>query len=151
MPDGRLVTYDLVAHKPAVTLVPLDGGNRIWFVRQYRVGAQEHLIELPAGVMEPGEDPQECAAREIREEIGMAADELTKIGEFYMAPGYSSEFMHVFLARGLHSAPLGRDEDEFLETISIPVGDVFAMAAAGEIRDGKSLAALFLARERLGK
>lgn len=149
LPDGKTRYFDLVVHNGAVTLVPVDDQGNIWFVRQYRVGSSSELLELPAGTLDPGEDPLVCARREIREEIGMAADRMTKLGEMYLAPGYSSEFMHVYLAQGLSHDPLDPDADEFLQTEIIPIEKAYEMAARGEIRDSKSLAALLLAKPRL--
>ena len=149
LPDGKERNYDLVRHSGAVTIIPVDAQGRILLVRQFRVGANQKMLELPAGLIEPGEDPVECAARETREETGMAAGSLVKIGEFFMAPGYSSEFLHIFLARDLSHAPLKPDADEFLELETIPVSEVYQMAQSGQIADGKTLAALLLARSHL--
>lgn len=146
LPDGHEVVYDLIDHPDSITLVPLDDQGRIWFVRQYRIGADRSLLELPAGVLEAGETPEEGARREIREETGMAAGELRKLGEFYLAAGYSSEFMSVYLATALHPNPLAHDVDEFLEVEAIPVEQAYALAQSGSIPDSKTLAALFLAR-----
>ncbi len=95
---------------------------------------------------EPYED---CAAREIREETGMEAGRLQKVGEFYLAPGYSSEFMAVFLATDLKHNPLDADDDEFLQVEKIPVKDVTAMFERGDVPDSKSLAAWLLAKPYL--
>jgi len=149
LPNGREQNYDLVSHRNAITIVPLDTDGKIWFVRQYRLGAEKVLLELPAGVLEAGEDPLAGARREIREEIGMAAGEMTPLGDFFMAPGYSSEFMHIFLATGLYPAPLQADADEFLQVESLPVRQVMDMVRSGQIQDGKSLAALLLAQPHL--
>lgn len=145
LPDGRKRVYDLVEHGGSVTIVPVDDEGRILFVTQYRVGANERLLELPAGVLETGEDPLVSAKREIREEIGMAAKEITALGSFYLAPGYTTEYMTIFLAKGLYPAPLDPDEDEFLEIVTMPVEEAYQKAFAGEIQDGKTLAALLLA------
>ncbi len=145
LPDGRTHPYDLVDHNPAVTIVPIDSRGEVWFVRQFRVGAEGDLLELPAGVLNPGEEPLAAAAREIREEIGQAAGRLQKIGEFYMAAGYCNEFMHVFLAADLRPDPLKADADEFIQAESIPVQQVYEMVARGQLRDSKSLASLLLA------
>jgi ADP-ribose pyrophosphatase len=118
-------------------------------VRQYRHAAGEDLLELPAGTRDGDEPFEVCAAREIREETGMEASSLQKVGEFYLAPGYSSEFMAVFLARGLKENPLDADEDEFLKVEKIPVKKAIEMAERGEVPDAKSLAALLLARPYL--
>ena len=144
LPDGKIRAYDLVEHKGAVTIVPVDDAGNILFVRQYRVGADQELLELPAGLLNQDEPHAEAAAREVREETGMAARQMTLLGDFYPAPGYSSEHMHVYLAPGLHPDPLDQDDDEFLELVSIPAAEAVNMARRGEIRDGKSLAALMM-------
>jgi ADP-ribose pyrophosphatase len=149
LPDGNQKRYDLVGHNGSVTLVPVNDKGEIYFVRQYRIGAKRHLLELPAGVLEAGEDPATGAGREVREETGMAASQLIKIGEFFMAPGYSDEFLTIFLATGLYPSPLDADPDEFLELEIIPFKQAMAMAEGGEIHDGKTLAALLLARHHL--
>ncbi len=146
LPDGKISQYELISHPGAVTIVPVDGEGNILFVSQFRVGAGKALLELPAGTLSINEDPLVCAHREIREETGMAAREMKKLGSFYLAPGYSSEYMHIFLATGLYHDPLPGDEDEFLEQVAIPVTRVYQMANAGEIDDGKTLAALLLAQ-----
>ena len=151
MPDGREAAYDVIDHPGAVTLIPVDEQGRMWFVRQYRSGVRDTLLELPAGTRDVGEDPQDCARREVREEIGLAARRIENIGEVYLAPGYSTEYMVFFLATDLVSDPLEGDEDEFLAVESYPVREVYRMAAAGEMRDGKTLAALLLARPHLEK
>jgi ADP-ribose pyrophosphatase len=146
LPDGREHEYDLVSHSGAVTLVPVDQDGNMWFVRQFRLGALQELLELPAGVMEKNESPEISAGRELREEIGMAAGELRELGQFYMAAGYSSEYMYIYLATGLHPSPLQQDEDEFLQVQAIPVKQVYEMVHANQIHDGKTLAALLLAQ-----
>ena len=145
LPDGREHEYDLVSHSGAVTLVPVDQDGNMWFVRQFRLGALQDLLELPAGLMEKNEPPEISAGRELREEIGMAANELRELGQFYMAAGYSSEYMYIYLATGLNPSPLEQDEDEFLQVQAIPVKQVYEMVHANQIHDGKTLAALLLA------
>ena len=130
-------------------MLPLDEEGNLLFVRQYRHAAGSSLLELPAGTRD-GEEPYEaCAAREMREETGMAAGTLKKVGEFFLAPGYSTEFMVVFLATDLRPNPLPSDADEFLEVVRMPVQEAILMAESGQIPDAKSLAALFLARAAL--
>jgi ADP-ribose pyrophosphatase len=146
MPNGKEPTFDLVKHHGAVTIVPVDAQGKIWFVRQFRIGAKQELLELPAGVLEEGENPEESAARETREEIGMAPGELRKLGEFYMVPGYSTEKLHAYLATGLYPSALPADEDELLEKVSLPISEVYEMARSGKIQDGKTLACLLLAQ-----
>jgi ADP-ribose pyrophosphatase len=149
MPTGREASLDVVSHGGAVVIVPVDQDGMVWFVRQYRHAAGIELLELPAGTLDLDEAPVECAARELREEIGMAAGTLLELGSFYLAPGYSTEYMYVFLARDLTPAPLAADEDEVLEPEPIAAGRVLAMVGEGIYRDGKTLAALHLARSHL--
>lgn len=148
-PDGRETKFDIIEHGGSVILVPVDKDGNLLFVKQYRHAAGMDLLELPAGTLEAGEDPAVCAAREIREETGFAADKIEKIGDFYLAPGYSTEFMHVYLAQDLRHDPLEADDDEFLSVQTIPLADAFRMAESGEMPDAKSLAALLLARSHL--
>jgi ADP-ribose pyrophosphatase len=148
-PDGRETKLDIIEHGGSVIIVPLDENGDLLFVRQYRHAAGADLLELPAGTLEEGEDPAVCAAREIREETGFAADKIEKIGEFYLAPGYSTEFMHVYLARELRHDPLEADADEFLSVEKIPFAKAVQMAERGGMPDAKSLAALLLAKSHL--
>ena len=149
LPNQKETTYDLVEHRGAVVIVPLDSDGNIWFVEQYRLGAKQVLLELPAGTLENGEDPQTCAAREIREEIGMAAGQITPLGEVFITPGYSSERQYLYLAQDLNTDPLQADDDEFLKVCKYPVKTVFEMVKQGKIKDGKTLAALLMAQTRL--
>ena len=143
--DGRIARYQNIHHPGAVTILPVDPEGNILFVEQFRVGSGSLLVELPAGTLGKGEDPLDCANREVREETGYAANSMQHLGAFYLAPGYSSEFMHIYLASDLYESPLPEDDDEELELIRIPVADVYQMASEGKINDGKTLAALMLA------
>jgi len=145
LPDQRIRQYDLVNHHDSVTIIPFDKEGNIWFVSQYRMGSEKELLELPAGVMDDHETALDCALREIREETGMAAGDMQQIGSIYLAPGYSNELNHIFLARDLTSSPLDMDEDEFLTVNKMPISDIKEMTRKGNLIDGKSLAALFLA------
>lgn len=145
-PDGREASYEIVEHGGSVVMVPVDANGNVLFVRQYRRAADSELLELPAGTRDGDEPYEQCAAREIREETGMAAGRLQKVGEFYLAPGYSTEYMTVFLATELREDPLPSDPDEFLRLERIPVARAFQLAEKGQIPDAKSLAALLLAR-----
>ena len=149
-PDGKVLSLDIVAHVGAVTVLPIDEQGQVWFVHQYRHAAGKVLLELPAGTLEAGEDPLECARREIREEIGQAAGKVEKLGEFFLAPGYSTETMHIFLATQLTANPLPGDADEFISVSTYPLAQVLEMVRRGELQDAKSLAALLLAATRLG-
>jgi len=150
-PDGNEMKFDIVEHGGSVIIIPIDADGNMLFVRQYRHAAGKDLLELPAGTRDGDEPYDICAAREIREETGMAAGKLERIGDFYLAPGYSTEFMAVFLATELSHDPLEADDDEFLQVEKISVKEAIQMAERGEMPDAKSLATLFLARPHLKK
>jgi ADP-ribose pyrophosphatase len=149
LPDRNSVQLDVVEHSGAVTMLPIDSQGLIWFVRQYRHAVGADILELPAGTLDNDEEPEICAQREIREEIGMSAQQLLKIGEFFLAPGYSSEYMYVYLATGLLPDPLENDVDEFITTEQITVKRAYELAETGAIQDCKTVATLFLARPYL--
>ena len=148
-PDGRTTKFDIVEHHGSVVILPIDKDGNLLFVRQYRHAAELDLLELPAGVLEANEDPAISAIRELREETGMSAKNLVELGEFYLAPGYSTELMTVFLATDLYIDPLDPDADEFLEVEKIPLAEALSIAEAGKMPDAKTLAALLMARPHL--
>jgi ADP-ribose pyrophosphatase len=149
-PSGHTMRVDLVEHGGAVALIPIDSDGKIVFVRQYRHPASEILLELPAGTLEPDEDPQTCAVRESREEIGMSPGKLTYLGGTYLAPGYSTEFIQYYLAQDLTYDPLTPDTDEDLRIEHFTWQEIQGMMAQQEFRDAKTLVGLYLARRYLG-
>ena len=150
LPNNKQSYYDLVDHKDSISVLPIDENGDVWFVRQYRLGSESQLLELPAGVIEDGEAPEICAMREIQEEIGMAAKNLTFLGDFYLVPGYCNEHMYTYLASGLYPSPLNPDIDEFLNIEKIPYHEVLEMVKNKSINDGKTLATFALAFPFLG-
>jgi len=149
LPDNRESDYDLVRHLDSVTIIPVDQERNIWFVTQFRMGCEKILLELPAGVMSEHESPRECALREIREETGMAAGNLEQLGSIYLAPGYSSELNHIFLATDLYPSPLDMDKDEFLGLEKYSLEKIPALIQSGKLQDSKSLAAFQMAAHRM--
>ena len=145
-PDGNTHSIEIVDHPGAVTLVPVDADGQLHFVRQYRHSTLEEMLELPAGTLDPGEDPASCARRECREEIGMAPATLEPLGGFFLAPGYSTEYLHVYLATGLTESPLPADEDEDLRVERLTLEQAEGLVRSGKLHDAKSLAALYLYR-----
>ena len=150
-PDGRRIQLDIVDHRDAVTILPLDSDGQIWFVRQYRHAAGRELLELPAGVAEPGEDVLVSAQRELQEEIGMGAKNLQKIGGFFLAPGYSTEYMHVYLATELYPSSLPGDESELIRIEKMTARHALSLAETGQLDNSKSLIALFWAGPHLAR
>ncbi|HEY5119167.1 MAG TPA: NUDIX hydrolase [Anaerolineales bacterium] len=147
--NGKVTRLEVIEHRGSVVMVPVDADGGIWLVRQYRHAAGREILELPAGSLEAGEDPSVCAGRELREEIGMAAGRLTRIGGFFLAPGYSAEFMHVFLAGSLHPDRIPGDEDEVLRPEKISLMELRQRLEAGNLEDAKTVAALAIAMPRL--
>lgn len=139
LPDGQESTREVVEHAGAVAVVALDGDNNIIMVRQYRKPVEMVLTEIPAGTMEKDEDPLLCAKRELREETGFSADHWYKILSYYSAPGFTDECLHLYLATGLTDGEIDLDEDEFVETVHLPLKEAWRMIFAGKIVDGKSI------------
>jgi ADP-ribose pyrophosphatase len=148
-PDGQVRERAVVEHPGAVVVVAEEGGELL-FVRQFRYAAGETLIELVAGTLEPGEDPLTTAHRELQEEAGFKAGRMTKLGEFYSAPGFCSELLHLYLAQDLTPSRLAMDEDEEIVLERYSTSDALLMVGRGELRDAKTLAGLMLYVQHAG-
>ena len=141
--SGREGTIDIVEHRGGVTLVAIDGGGRLLLVRQYRQPAGRELLELPAGTIDPDEAPEACAERELQEETGYRPGRMERLGGFYTAPGYCTEYLHVFLCTELVESRLQGDE-ESISVVRLPVEEAVRLVAEGEIEDAKTAGALLL-------
>jgi len=141
---GRSVRREVVEHPGAVTILAFDDQERLLLVRQYRHPVGRDLLELPAGTFDPGDDPETCALRELQEETGYRPGRLERLGGFYLAPGYCTEYQNVFLATDLTKSRLPPDEDERIELVPLPLEEALSMVEAGEIEDAKTAAALLL-------
>lgn len=144
LPDGSESKREIVAHKGAVCVVPIHEGN-VLLVRQFRLAAGKVLLEIPAGTREPGEGPDACAARELEEETGYRAAELRPLFSAYLAPGYSTELIHAYLATGLTESQAHTDADENVEVEAVPLAEVERRILAGELQDAKTIAACLVA------
>lgn len=149
LPDGRESTREIVEHNGAVAIIALDEHQQLKMVRQYRKPVEKALLEIPAGTMEPGEDPLDCARRELEEETGFKAEQWEKIVSYYSAPGFSDEELHVYLAQGLHAGIAKPDGDEFLELVELPLAQAYDMIFQGQINDGKSIIGIQYAYHRM--
>lgn len=153
-PDGSSGVLEMVRHPGAAAVLPfLDAPDaadpRIILIRQYRWAAEDELWEVPAGRLDPGEAPEACAARELAEETGWRAARIIPLAPLWTTPGFTDEKIHLFAATGLVPGEHKREADEFLEVHELRWSRVMEMATAGEIRDSKTLAALFLAERKL--
>jgi ADP-ribose pyrophosphatase len=133
---------EIVEHPGAVAIVAVDTDGEMAFVRQLREATRERLLEIPAGTAEPGEEPLATARRELHEECGLTGGEWSELGAFWTTPGFSREYMHVFLAEGVERGEAAPEADEELEIVRHPAADVAALIP--EIEDAKTLAGLLL-------
>jgi len=151
-PEGRAARREVVGHPGAVAVVAVTPDGEVVLVRQFRYAAGEELLEVPAGTLEPGEEPADCARRELAEETGRTAGGVELLASLYTSPGFCDEVIHVFLARldGTPARPQSPDEDERLYPITVPLAAALKMAGEGRLRDAKTVAGLWLAAARLG-
>ncbi|MEB2836453.1 MAG: NUDIX hydrolase [Desulfurococcales archaeon] len=133
-----------------VAVLPVLGGTQVVLLRQYRPAIGQWIIEAPAGTLEEGETPEEAAIRELREETGLRPGRLEKVGEAYLTPGYSTEYMHFYIVWDPLEGEPSPEEGEVIEAMKLDVGEALAMAERGEIRDAKTLLLLAKLREKLG-
>ena len=148
LPNGVTTGIDIIRHPGAAAMVPMLNKNTVLLVRQYRYAAGGCIWEIPAGTLNPGESPIECAKRELVEETGYSSDKLEKLTEIVPVPGYSDERIHIYLATGLVKAVQNLDRDEMLNVHEINMDEALKMIAKGEIIDSKTISGLYLASIR---
>ncbi|MBO7739043.1 MAG: NUDIX hydrolase [Oscillospiraceae bacterium] len=147
--NGKTSFREVVEHAGGVVILAVDENNRAYMVRQFRYPIGRAMLEVPAGKLEKGEDPLEGAVRELREETGLTAEQIIYFGGTYPSPGFCDEQLHIYLALGLTQGEACPDEDEFLNLEVIDLDELAAMIMRGELQDGKSINAIFMAREYL--
>ncbi len=142
LPNGNVTELEIVRHVGAAAVVPIDDERRVLLVRQYRHATGGWLLEIPAGKLDPGEDPARCAAREVEEETGHRASRLLPMGWIWSTPGFSDERIWLYLATGLETTRQTLEADEVLSVVRLPLDEAVARASRGEITDAKSVCAL---------
>lgn len=140
LPNGQQAIREVVRHPGGVCVLPLHADGTVSVVRQLRYPYQEVVTELPAGKLEPGEDPGEAIRRELSEETGYTAGEWHDMGLFYPTPGYTDERLHLYFARDLKAGAVHPDDDEFIECDRVPLDTLLEQVMAGELKDGKTIA-----------
>ena len=148
--NGKRTTREVVEHADAVVVLPIDQSGRALLVRQYRYPIGKDLLEAPAGGIDPGEEPDEAAQRELQEEIGYRAGRLERLGGFWTAPGFCTEYMYAYLARDLSESSLAPDEDEDITVERHSLDSIRTLIRDGRIVDAKTIAAFWMALDRLG-
>jgi len=142
--SGRQTTREIVEHSECVAIVAVDADNNVLLVNQFRKPVEAELLEIPAGGIEDDEDPTECVCRELREETGFMPGKVESLGGFYSAPGYSTEYLYLYLATDLTRSPLQAEDTESIELIKTPVSQIPSLIDSGRICDAKSIAGLYI-------
>jgi NUDIX domain. len=151
LPNGKTAYRDVIRKSGASVIVPLTDDGQVIMVKQYRKPVEEVSLEIPAGKMETGEDPAQCAARELKEETGYVAERFIQILTLYPAPAYTDEVLYVFVATGLSKGEACPDEDEFINAEKYKMDDVIRMIEDGTIKDAKTVAGILHAARLLEK
>ena len=144
MPGGRETTREIVEHGACVAIVAIDADANVLLVNQFRKPVEKELLEIPAGGIDPGEDPVAAVRREMQEETGYLPQKIESLGGFYSAGGYSTEYLHLYLATDLTPGRLYAEDTESIELVRVPLGQVPGLIASGDICDAKSIAGLFI-------
>jgi len=149
LPSGRKTKREIVEHAGCAAIVAVDSEKNVLLVRQYRKPVEKVLLEIPAGGIEPGEDPLKCARRELEEETGFSAKKWEKLSIFYTSPGFCTEYMHLYLATELEPLKRAADDDENIEVVLTPLKKAPELIASGEVCDAKSIAGLLMTLRKL--
>ena len=150
LPNGNVVTLEIVRHRGAAAVVPVDDEGRAVLIRQYRHATKGYLLEVPAGTLDPGEAPEACALREVEEETGLRAAHLDPLGFIWTTPGFTDERIWLYRATGLTPTAAAPEPDEIITVERLPLDEAVRRALAGEITDAKSVCALLRASSPRG-
>ena len=147
LPNGRETELEMVRHPGASAVVPFVAPDEVLLIRQFRYATGGFILEVPAGTLRPGESPDDCARREVEEEVGQRAGRLERLASIYTTPGFTDEIIHLYAAYDLSQASQNLDHDEVLTVERMPLAAALAAIRRGEIVDSKTICALLLARE----
>ena len=142
LPNGATVELEIIHHPGAAAVVAMKDEDTVFLIRQYRHAAGGYILEIPAGTLRPGEDPRDCAARELEEEIGLRPSALEPMVTFFTTPGFTDEVIHIYKATGLTPGKQNLDHDEVLEVVELPLKEAIGRIGDGTIRDGKTIVGL---------
>lgn len=145
LPNGATAELEIITHPGAAAVVPMKDETTVVMIRQYRHAVGGFIYEIPAGKLHPGEDPRECAVREVEEEIGYKVGNLEPLLSFFTTPGFTNEVIHIFLGKDLQPGTQDLGADEVLEVLEMPIGKAIALIKEGTIRDGKTIIGLQMA------
>jgi len=149
--NGDVSSREVVEHAGGVAVLPMFEDGTVLMVRQYRYPMERSLLELPAGKLEKGEDPLQCAVRELSEETGCTAEEFVYLGEIYPSPGYCKEILYIYLARGLKNGKPHPDKDEFLSVEKYDIRELVEMIGRNELCDAKTVVGILKTMDYLGE
>jgi ADP-ribose pyrophosphatase len=144
LPDGRCADFEIVRHPGGAAVLPVLADGRVVLINQFRPAAGGMVVEIPAGRLEPGESPEACVHRELREEVGYCAGRLEKLGAMFTAVGFCDEVVHLYVATELQPVPSAPEPDEYIEVLTLPQAEALQMVWQGQIPDGKTQLALLL-------
>jgi len=142
MPSGRETRREIVEHRDCVAIVAVDADDNVLLVKQFRKSVEKELLEIPAGGIDPGEDPVTTVRREMQEETGYLPGKVEKLGGFYSSPGFCTEYLYLYLATDLTPSPLYAEDTESIKLVRVPISQIPSLIASGSICDAKSIAGL---------
>lgn len=151
LPNGKQANRDIVRHPGASVIIPVNEAGELYLVKQFRKPIEKTSLEIPAGKLDNGENPEICAVRELKEETGLTAENMKYIISIHSTPGFSDEILHMFLATGLKEGESNADEDEFISTRKIHIKKLMEMVLNNEITDAKTIIGILLADKIIKK
>jgi ADP-ribose pyrophosphatase len=140
--DGRQSTREIVERSNCIAVIALNASGKVLLENQYRQAVEKELLEIPAGAVDPGENPEQAVIREMQEETGFRPQHVVKLGGFYASPGYSTEYLYLYLATDLVNDPLEAEDTAGIEVVPVDVSEIPNLIATGKVQDGKSVAGL---------